>query len=210
MTILDTEPPFSKETAMMTYKWPTREEWAYRQQHPYWDSETGCPFANKYSHRLSDYATAEEIAELTAALKDLYRELGRELRAAKPRVEPFRQRRGEGHAAWYQRYRQLSPEDQEALQAAERLQEERTQINGLLAKIRDDAIPNGTRRGSLFGRAEKLVAPFVERYDVAFRNAYGQWEQECLQIPIDDAAWEQELEQRARTDAYLDNFGRPS
>jgi len=50
--------------------WPSREEWAYRRQHPYWDSETGCPFDDKYGHRLSDYATAEEIAALIAAMKE--------------------------------------------------------------------------------------------------------------------------------------------
>ena len=25
-------------------EWPSRERWAYQRQHPYWDSETGCPF----------------------------------------------------------------------------------------------------------------------------------------------------------------------
>jgi hypothetical protein len=85
--------------------WPTREQWAYRQQHPYWDGETGCPFAGKYSHRLSDYATAEEIAALTAALKDLYRELGRDLRTANLQAASLKRQPGESSAAQYQRSR---------------------------------------------------------------------------------------------------------
>jgi hypothetical protein len=43
-------------------------------------------------------------------------------------------------------------------------------------------------------RCAVLVAPFVERHDAGLR-ARG-WEQECLQRPIDDAAWEKELKRR--------------
>jgi hypothetical protein len=178
--------------------WPSREQWAYSRQHPYWDGETGCPFANKYGHQLSDYATQEEIAALIAALKDLYRELGRELQAANLRIKPSdRQQRGEGNSAWYRRFRQLAPEDQALFQAAGGLRSERSAINNVLARIRDDQIPNQTRWSNyVLGKAGELVAPFNARYQAAFEAAREQWEQECLQIPVDDAAWEQELKWR--------------
>lgn len=181
------------------YRWPTRDEWAYREQHPYWDSETGCPFDRDYSHRLSDYATAEEIAALTTALKDLYRELGRELRAATARINPSdRQQRGEGKGTWFQCFRQLPPEAKETFCEAERVKDKRSQINNLLVRIRNDAIPDHTRRGSLFGRAELLVTPSVERHAAAMHAARERWEQKCLLIPVDDAAWEKELQRRER------------
>ena len=181
-----------------SFDWPSRERWAYPSNTPYWDSDTGCPYADKYGHRLSDYATPHEVAVLTAELKNLYRELGRELRAVNLRIKPSdRQQRGEGHAAWYRRFRQLPPEDQELFNEAANLKSDRQQINDLLKRIADDAIPDFTRGGSVIGRPAELVAPFLERYDAAFKAAREQWEQECLQIPVDDAAWEKELEWRA-------------
>jgi hypothetical protein len=183
--------------------WPSREEWAYRRQHPYWDSDTGCPFADKYGHRLSDYASAEEIAVLIAALKDLYRKLGRELRTANLRIKPSdRQQRGEGHAAWYRRFKLLAREEQELFHTAEILRSDRTEINDVLAKIHDDQIPLWTRRGSVLGPACELITSFVERYDAAFKAAREQWERECEQkISIDDAAWEEELQRRTDCEA---------
>jgi hypothetical protein len=123
------------------FEWPSREQWAKQHQHPYWDYETGCPFANKFGHHLSDHAASEEVTAL------------------------------------------------------------RSEINDLLTRIRDDAIPNGTRGGSLmFERTRELVAPFVARYDAAFEAARESWWQECAQIPVDDAAWESELRRRASID----------
>jgi hypothetical protein len=114
------------------YEWPSRERWAEQHQHPYFDGETGCPFADRYSHHLSDYATPEEVAVLTTALKNLYRELGRKLQAVNLRGNPSnQQQRGEGQSAWYARFRQLPPEDQELFRAAGNLRFERSAINDL-------------------------------------------------------------------------------
>jgi hypothetical protein len=182
-----------------TYKplsWSTREEWAYRIQHPYWDYETGCPFADKYGHCLSDYATPHEVAVLTAELKSLYRELGRKLREAKLRAGLLLQQPGESNASWYERFRALSKADKERASAPLELQRDRRQINDLLKRIADDAIPHSTKFGTVWGKAGELVAPFAQRYDAAFKAAHEQWEQECLQIPVDDAAWEKELQRR--------------
>jgi hypothetical protein len=136
----------------MAYKWSTREEWAYRRQHPYWDSETGCPFDDKYSHRLSDYATADEIAALTMALKNLYRELGRALRVLNQHLKPVSQRKGEGWGAWYQRFLQLPPKTQETLHAAQCVKDDRRQINGILARIDHNKIPDHTKCGGVLGK----------------------------------------------------------
>jgi hypothetical protein len=72
------------------YEWPSRERWAEQYQRPSWDGETGCPYDHNYSHQLSDFATSEEVAALTTALKDLYRELGRKLQARKPSHQTVR------------------------------------------------------------------------------------------------------------------------
>ena len=83
------------------YKWPSREQWAAQYSHPNWDEGDRCPYDDRYSHKLSDYATSTEIAALTATLKEMYRELGRELAAANLRINPVhKQQRGEGNAAF--------------------------------------------------------------------------------------------------------------
>jgi hypothetical protein len=195
-----------------TYNWPSREEWTHRLQHPYWDCETGYPWKDRFGHKLSDYATPEEVAVLTTALKDLYRELGSELRAANLRINPsHRQQRGEGQKVWYQRFKLLPAQDREAFHAAGELERERSQVNDLLAKIRDDAIPNQTRHTNwVFGRAKPLVTPFAERYEAANKAALEQWKQECLQRPVDDAAWEEELCRRKRIeDRDADDAAHP-
>ena len=196
---------------MTKYNWPSREQWAERRQHRYWDCETSCPFADKYSHRLSAYATVEEIAALTTALKDLYRELGRQGRALGSRVKPLQQQRGEGQKAWYQRFKQMSSEDRETFDAAATLQTERSTINDVLEQINNDGIPKRVRHASYVpGLANPLVAPFVARYDAAAQAAEEQWKQECLQTPIDDAAWEEELQQRKQMeDKAADDAAHP-
>ena len=181
------------------YEWPSRERWAEQYQRPSWDGETGCPYDHNYSHQLSDYATSEEVAALTTALKDLYRELGRKLQAANLRTKPSdRQQRGEGQRAWYRRFRQLPAEDQEPFIEVGHLRRERSAINDLLVRIRNNEIPNRTRSSNYApGKAGELVAPFKTRYYAAHnaaRDAY--FAEYAAQHQPDDAAWEQELERR--------------
>jgi hypothetical protein len=181
------------------FEWPSRERWAEQHQRPYWDEGDPCPYYDNYSHQLSDYATPEEITALTASLKERYRELGRELKAANLRIKPWRQQRGEGQVAWYRRFRQLPVKDQEALHAAGNLRDERSNINDLLTKIRNNEIPNRTRNYSNYvpGKAGELVAPFNVRYDAAFKAARDAYLQEyAAQHPPDDAAWDAAIDQR--------------
>jgi hypothetical protein len=175
--------------------WPSREEWAYRRQHPYWDSDTGCPFADKYGHRLSDYASAEEIAVLIAALKNLYRDKGCEMRIAKLQANE----RGLGNFSSYREWRHLPDEEKEVISRPLELKCERQVINKALADIRDNAIPDSCWQCK---QAEELLRPFHERYDDAFKAAHEQWKRECEQkISIDDAAWEEELQRRTDCEA---------
>jgi hypothetical protein len=188
-------------TKPRAHEWPTRERWA--DSHPYFDGDN-CPYDRNYSHKLSDYATSKEITTLTVALKGLYRELGRELQAANLRAKPLDQQRGEGGVAWYKRFHQMSHEDQEAWRAADNLKRERSAINHLLTRIRDDKIPNETRTSNFVpGKAGELVAPFNARYWAAFEAARDAYFREyAAQHPPDDAAWERELKWRADIERY--------
>jgi hypothetical protein len=185
-------------------EWPSREQWAAQYQHPYWDGETGrSPYHDNYSHQLSDYSTPEEVAALTTALKNLYRDLDHELRALNLRIKPWKQQRGELSRDWYRRFRQLPTEDQETVQAAGHLRQERSWINDLLTRIRDNEIPNRTRNSNFVpGKAGELVAPVNARYWAAFEAARDAYFREyAAQHPADDTAWEKELQRRAEIDA---------
>src|SRR5262249_1754579 len=162
-----------------------------------WDSETGCPFGDKYKHALSDYATRKEIAALIAALKNLYRDKGREMRAAKLRAAE----RGLLEREWW---RMPEGEEREIATRPGELKIERASINQMLASIRDDAF---SWRYCACAEATQLVQPIRDRYDAAFEAARAEWERECEKIPIDDAAWEKELRRREALDA---RFGRSS
>jgi hypothetical protein len=102
------------------------------------------------------------------------------------------QQKGEGWEAWYQRFRQLPQEIRDEFDEAQIVVGLRRQINGLLAEIGRDEIPDG----NALGKPGELVDPFIERYRAAHAAAREQWEQECLQTPVDDAAWEEELRRR--------------
>jgi hypothetical protein len=183
--------------------WPSREEWADRRRHPYWDGETGCPFADKFGHRLSDYATTEEIAALIATLKNLYRDMGREMRTAKQLAAE------RGLPSDWLSFRHLPEAEQEIAARPETLKYERHDINRLLAVIRDDAYDAFPPQFGYSGDAARaLMQPFVDRHDAAFKTALAEWEREREQISVDDAAWAEELERRRDIDAYLTNDWR--
>jgi hypothetical protein len=153
-----------------SYEWPSREQWAAHYQHPHWDEGDRCPYYDNYSHQLSDYATSDEVTMLTAALKNLYRELGRELRNIN--LHTWQPQRGEKNADWYRRFRQMSAEDQETFQAAQHLRWERSAINDVIKRIRSNEIPNEARKSNFVpGKAGELVAPINARYWAAFEAA---------------------------------------
>jgi len=57
-------------------QWPGRREWADRRRDPNWFDHI------EVSNRLADYATQAEIDDAIAAIKDLWRALGRQMESA--------------------------------------------------------------------------------------------------------------------------------
>jgi hypothetical protein len=169
----------------------SREQWAGRIR--YYDYECGIPWNGKYSHRLSDYATPEEVKALTAALKELYRALGQQMREAKLRAGTLLQQAGETSDAHWGRINALP----EAERLPGRLQSDRKQINQLMYRISADKAFDQHLTYYYFttNQPKELVAPIAERYEAAREAARAQWLQE-LEETVDDAAWEQELRKR--------------
>jgi hypothetical protein len=62
--------------AMSGIQWPGRQEWAERRRDPNWFDHI------EVSNRLADYATQAEMNDTMAAIKDLWRALGRQMGSA--------------------------------------------------------------------------------------------------------------------------------
>ena len=91
--------------------WPSREQWAELQRSTYWDSETGCPFASDYSHRLSDYASAEEAAAAIDAVNDRLKTIRKVRREANKALGPLGRQPGESKRAYHRRLYDMTRSD---------------------------------------------------------------------------------------------------
>jgi hypothetical protein len=183
----------------MTRNWPTREEWAERRRSPYWDCETGCPFADSYGHSLSDYATADEIAAAIVGLEERWRQHGRRMRELKAKGSPLYLQPGESRSVWYRRYDQMSDADQGAACEPDELKTYRCVIKKTLTRLRNDQLPDHWA-WELDQEAKKLIAPFKARSEAAFKAAEEEWRRQCAITANDDAAWEAELRWRRKCD----------
>jgi hypothetical protein len=151
-------------------KWPSREEWAKDRRTPYIDS---APDTADYS--IEAYMTPAESASLKAAMRERWKELGRQMR-------------------------QAGGKDVKNEQGYNDFQWRRKCISAGLKLIAQGTMP--WLREHYHG-AEDLVQELQARYEAARMAEIGKWEQEVAQTPIDDAAWDAELKRRAQVDAYL-------
>ena len=70
-------------------------------------------------------------------------------------------------------------------------------VRNLLEALREGVVP----RSWLFGRKVPLPPPLdaiMARYEAADRKAEARWHEKVAATPIDDAAWERELEGRRK------------
>jgi hypothetical protein len=196
-------------TTKRTYNWPSREEWAHCRQHPYWDSETGCPFADKYSHRFSGYATPDEIAAAITALEGLWRQHGRRMRELKAKGSPLYRQPQEDESAYLHRVFAMSIAEMAIANEPDEMKRWRHYIKKWLIDLRADRFPF-VRNCDGGEAAVAILQPITQRYESARDAAEAAWKQETLLTPIDDAAWEAELEWRRQCDGRdADDAGHP-
>jgi hypothetical protein len=167
--------------------WPSREQWASSRR--YWDCETGCPFADRFSHLLSSYATSQEISAAVAALERLWRQYGRKMRELKTARPDLYEQPGETRSNYYARWRGMSEADRDLASEPDNLKAYRKAIKQAVARLRDDRLPSVP--WELDTEARKLIAPFEARIEAARKAAEEEWEKEMA--ATEDAAWEKEL-----------------
>jgi hypothetical protein len=172
------------------FVWPSREEWAKTERTPYADrfEDLGV------SRCASDYATPSEIDAAITALKALYADEGRKLKAAKLAAGPLSRQPGETKLAHVRRYYSATTEGGRAALVPVYTHEERRQeINEAIKDLRNDTLPNHRS----WAGVEDIIAPMENRWLAAHAAASEALRKEIEATPIDDAAWERELQRRA-------------
>jgi hypothetical protein len=181
----------------MERNWPTREEWA--KQHR---STAGWSKPNPAKKQASLYATADEIAAIVTALKQSYNAHGRKLWEAKEacpdlvaQVEAAR--KAKEPLRW-------SDEDRARYRPVYDAEDVRRTINAAVKVLtKHDRVPYLWQEG----RDLPELAELVSRYEAACEPADEAWRAEVAQRPIDDAAWEKELQRRRCIDDRLGRKG---
>jgi hypothetical protein len=169
------------------YNWPSREEWAIRQRTAYYDD------APSVSDAVAQYASPVEIEQVIADLKARWKGCGREMTTAKKAAGSLAKQPTETEIAYIQRYLTMTEAEQDLSQRPEDFRRERKLINEVIRKLRD---------GELCWRAQKVssVSPtlstILDRRHAEGKRIFNEWAERVANTPIDDAAWEQQLEWR--------------
>jgi hypothetical protein len=202
---------------MKDIQWPTREEWAISQRAFYYDRFENLDF----DRRLSAHATTHEIDAAIRALRTLWKVKGVHLRDLCVPKELLQQRGESGHSH-YARTKAMTPEEQDLLHHYFCHQGERRMINETIKALLDDEVPSQCRSIERTGYRDsadlileevevgKALRPIAVRYCAAREGAAEKRKQEILATPIDDAAWEEELQRRAGIHHFLSANGIPT
>lgn len=178
---------------------PSREEWTENRLCHYmaWGDNDGMGYRYApVSKKVSDYVSPAELGALIASLQNQYRELGRqgkEIRKQHP--ERFRQK-GETATAFAHRYYALP--EQERWEYVDDHSGTRQQIFQAIKILKADAIPRYGHEGGYLPEIEKLEAlrdAAQEKREAELRA------KAAIDFPVDDAAWELEVEYRKAKEA---------
>jgi hypothetical protein len=155
----------------------------------------------KYSHHASSYTTPEEIEAIIAALRQAWKDLAGDLARAKQEAGVLCQRNDETKTQYLGRYFAMTEPEKERAEQVACIEDRRRGINRAIKMLRADEIPGPQRTDQ--GGNEPPLASLLANFDAAHSEAYRQRERQIEATPIDDAAWEQELERRRRIELYL-------
>lgn len=153
--------------------------WPTREE---WAEHMRAPYYDKFedlgvSGRLADYADEAAISAAIEKLDALWRDLGRQMR-------------------------EMADGDDKNV-----IRNRRKVINLVLKDMRGGALPRRSFICEDYGVPPGILEPFFAGYDAAHKAATEQRHREIAATPIDDGAWEQELQRRVYLDDY---FGQTS
>jgi hypothetical protein len=187
---------------MTEWNWDTREEWAKRVRTAYFDSMP------EPSTELSDYASEEEVSRAIAELQQLWRQYGRTMRELKARAPYLAHQPGETVWAWNKRYYAMSEDDRLVVEAMSTPQERRRSINRIIADLRDGTVPFVV--GLPPDDRLAIFNMIMQRHEDARSRTRETYVEKVAKTPIDDEAWERELQWRREVETqglFSVNYG---
>jgi hypothetical protein len=178
---------------MTTWNWASREEWARNRRTVYADEEN----PNPATRAMSAYASPAEIEAAITSMKSLALEQQRAERAANLALGPLGRQRGESRRAYDRRFCAMSREDQDIVVGSAAMpHHDAREVRQILREyLLIGAVPPQHN-----GWYPTPLSQIVGRYKAAAKAADVKWHEEVAATPIDDAAWEQELERRRKWD----------
>lgn len=188
------------------HQWPDREEWARRRRTVYTDDVANV--RDQVSQHLPDYATAEQVDAAITELRTYWRQLGKDVRAANAAARNAFPRWGDWRgdpAGYLDDMKALDAEAQSTLERADELAQHRKDVNGQIRDLAAGFLPRRTRwiRTSTPVGASPVLAGIVGRYHASQAAAEAAFVERIRTAPIDDAAWQKELEKRAELERYF-------
>ena len=136
----------------------------------------------------------DEVASVVSMLKKTRRDHGRRMQAARERAGSLAQQHGETLRQFDKRYLAMSDAERELAGEASHFQSMRRDINEIIATLQNNAavpwpLPHGDYQ-------PPLLLEIAARYEAASKAADERYIAEVAARPVDDAAWQQELERR--------------
>lgn len=176
---------------MTEWNWDNREEWAKRVRSACYEEIPA------RSTVLADYAS-EEAARAIAELRQLWRQYGQRMRELQAKTPHRIRQSGESVGAWNKRWAAMSNDEQRAVEAVLVLQERRQIINRMIVELREGTVPvqHHSIPQLLADNPVPTVGVIMQRYEDACYRALDAYREEVAKRPIDDAAWEEELQFR--------------
>jgi hypothetical protein len=186
---------FERSKQMTERDWPTREQWARNRTTVFAGDENPHPA----SRRLSDYASADEIAAAIEAIKAARLQTLRTERAADLALGLLGRQRGESRRGYETRFRTMSRAEQDRVIDSVPSSYDLHELNETLKQLKGGVVP-WRRVWAALGSEPAPLSPIMARYEAALKQTHKAWEQEVAQTPVDDAAWAKELEWRRKCD----------
>jgi hypothetical protein len=169
--------------------WPSREAWAKERRTPHFDE--GHPYIP--SRELSLYASPEEIAAAIAALRMIWSDYGRQMKIASKEAGPLARRPHENTYAYDRRFWAMRETEQELAHRVDRWRDRRQAVSLAIRMLRQGLVPEWSL---ILAPPPSPLATIIARFDAAATAGNKRYAAKVKALPIDDAAWAEELKRR--------------
>ena len=187
--------------------WDDRAAWTANRHQV--NSITVAEVRDAVSNAAADYATGAEIDAAVAELNAVWARAGKAVRVANRAADavfPLRWTRAT-HAAYFDAYEALTPEDRALVDGARELRDARHEVHNLARVLQRCGTVERRRVRSvdLIGDTCPTFTAITARIAAAGERAAAEYVARIQSLPVDDEAWARELAGREEREAWFRN-----